>query len=61
METCDGTHRFFFADIVAVEEEGTVYVISICTACGKTQVERIEVAKKGSALRLLSEEKQKEK
>ncbi len=54
---CPGNHHFFVAETVGVESEGMIYVVIVCTACGESQAKGHQVAKPGSLLRLLQEEK----
>ncbi len=51
-ETCNGTHRFFVAETFAVEGEGTVGAVVICTACGESKVIIHKVANPTSSISL---------
>ena len=52
-------HHFFVAEVLAVESEGMVYVLIVCTSCGESQAKAHKVAQSGSPLRLLLEDKKK--
>jgi hypothetical protein len=42
--TCSGPHRYFIAETVGVESEGTVSVIAVCTDCGDCIFHKFQVA-----------------
>ena len=50
--TCQGNHRYFVAETFAVEGEGTVGAIVICTACGESKVITHKVASVSSSILL---------
>lgn len=56
---CFGEHRLFVPEVIGVEAEGKVIVITVCTACGDVQFTDYQVANPGSSLRLLREEREK--
>lgn len=56
---CFGEHRFFVAEVVANQSEGTVFVLAICTACGELKSHKITVGHPGDSTRLFLEEKKK--
>ena len=47
---CNGSHRYFIAETGAVEETGTIFVISICTACGDAKKSEFKVSEKPSTI-----------
>ena len=47
--TCSGPHRYFVAETVAVESEGTVSVIALCTECGDSIMKTFSVGTKSPA------------
>ncbi len=49
---CQGSHRFFVAETFAVEGEGTVGAVVICTACGESKVIIHKVANPSSSISL---------
>ena len=49
---CQGNHRYFVAETFAVEGEGTVGAIVICTACGESKVIIRKVAGHSSSISL---------
>ena len=52
---CPGEHRYFVAECVGIESEGTVHVLVVCTACGDFKDHVVRVGP--GAIRLLQEEK----
>lgn len=54
---CFGQHRFFVAEVVANQSEGTAFVLAICTACGELKSHQVVVGHPSDSLRLLLEEK----
>jgi hypothetical protein len=58
-DDCVGQHRYFVAEAVGVEAEGTISIVVVCTACGETFIKTFPVAKPQSSLRLKSENKEK--
>jgi hypothetical protein len=58
---CMAAHSYFVAEVVGVEAEGKVYMLYLCTSCGDAHCREFTVAKPGASLRLMKEEKQKEK
>lgn len=52
VSSCQGNHRYFVAETFAVEGEGTVGAIIICTACGESKVISHKVARAGSSVSL---------
>lgn len=54
---CFGEHRFFVAEVVANQSEGTVFVLAICTACGELKSHKTIVGHPGDSTRLFLEEK----
>lgn len=50
-------HHFFVADTVAVESEGTLTVVAVCTNCGDFISKTVSVAKGHTPLVLRSEQK----
>jgi hypothetical protein len=57
VSSCQGNHRYFVAETFAVEGEGTVGAIIICTACGESKVISHKVARAGSSVSLKLKEK----
>ena len=43
MEPCEGTHRYFVADVAQVTDEGKVCIIVICTSCGASRMTEFKV------------------
>lgn len=41
---CSGQHRFYVAETVGVEPEGTVSIIIVCTSCGEARISTFSVA-----------------
>lgn len=60
-DQCCEYPKFFFCECVGVESEGTVSVIMACTNCGTAKATKITVSQAGSKMRLLFEEKKKER
>ena len=60
-EQCYGGHRYFCAEVVGNESEGKVFVLAICTSCGELKNHVVEVGAKEKSIRLLGEEKRKER
>lgn len=58
---CTADHAFFVAEVIGVPEEGKVYLIYVCTACGDARMKDFRVSEPGKQIRLLLEEKQKGK
>ena len=54
---CTGDHRIFVAEVVGIETEGKVVVITVCTQCGTINFEEKQVSHAGSPLRMLKDEK----
>lgn len=54
--SCAGEHRFFVPEVIAIPEEGQVFIPIVCTACGLFRERCITVGPKGSQIRLLKEE-----
>ncbi len=52
VSSCSGSHRYFVAETFAVEGEGTVGAIVICTACGESKVIIHKVASHSSSISL---------
>ena len=52
VSNCPGSHRYFVAETFAVEGEGTVGAIIICTACGESKTVSHKVARYGSSVSL---------
>lgn len=50
MYVCEGAHRYFVAEVVGVEAEGTVHVIALCTDCGDAIHKSFAVSKKAASL-----------
>ena len=59
MSCKDTDHSFFVADSVAVEAEGTLTVLAVCTRCGDFISDTVSVSKGHSPLILRSETKNK--
>jgi hypothetical protein len=55
-----GRHHYFVPEVVAVPSEGKVFVLAICTECNDFKAHEAIVARPGSTIRLLKEEKTKE-
>lgn len=53
---CNGEHRFFVPEVIAVTDEGQVWIPIVCTACGLFRERCIQIGPKGSQIRLLKEE-----
>lgn len=58
---CTGEHRIFVPEVVGVESEGKIIVVSVCTACDTVNFHEHSVAKPGVPIRLLKEEKKETK
>lgn len=54
---CTGSHRFHIAEVVGVEAEGTVTVITSCIQCGMSIFETKQISHSGAPFRMLLEEK----
>lgn len=50
--TCSGAHRFFVAEVVGVEAEGTIHLIALCTDCGETIHKSFAVSQKAASITL---------
>lgn len=55
-ETCNGQHRFYVAEVIGVESEGKVYLLTLCTSCGAAFCKEFQVSKTPGKIRLLLEE-----
>lgn len=49
-------HRFYVADVVGVESEGTATIIVLCTSCGESFSRVFKVSEGNKPLRLKSTE-----
>lgn len=49
---CQGRHRFFVAETFAVEGEGTVGAVIICTSCGESKLITHKVGRDGCSVLL---------
>lgn len=58
-EPCDGGHRYFVAEVIAVEGEGKAFLLALCTSCGNAFAREFKVSEGRSPVRLLLEEKTK--
>lgn len=58
---CSNEHRIFVAEVLAIESDGKVCVITVCTNCGEISFKEHQVTKPGVQIRLLQEEKLKGK
>lgn len=56
---CFGQHRYFVAEVVGNQSEGTVFTLAICTACGELKSHKTIVGNAGDSLRLLLEERRR--
>jgi hypothetical protein len=56
---CSGDHRYYVAEVVAVEADGKVFVLTLCLQCGDFKSHSQEVSDGCSPIRLLLEEKRK--
>ena len=54
---CTGEHRMFVAEVIGIEAEGKVVVITVCTQCGVVNFDEKQVSGSGAPLRMLKEEK----
>ena len=52
VSNCQGSHRYFVAETFAVEGEGTVGAVVICTACGESKLIIHKVANPSSSISL---------
>lgn len=53
---CTGEHRYFCAEVIAVEATGRVYVLAMCTLCGETFSKEFKVSGGATPLRMLKSE-----
>lgn len=58
---CTLDHSFYVADVVGVEAEGKVFLLYLCTRCGDAYCKEFKVGNPGNPLRLMREEKHKQK
>lgn len=56
---CEGTHDIYVAEVVGVESEGKVVVITVCRGCDTVNFHEHKVTENPGPLRLLQEEKGK--
>jgi len=49
---CHGSHRYFVAETFAVEGEGTVGAVIICTSCGESKLITHKVGREGCSVLL---------
>jgi hypothetical protein len=56
-----GSHHYFVCEVIGVPKEGKVHLLYLCTDCGDSHCKEFVVAAKDSEIRLLKEEKQKDK
>lgn len=49
---CPGDHRYFVAETFAVEGEGTVGAVIICTSCGESKLITHKVGRDGCSVLL---------
>lgn len=54
---CTGEHRYFCAEVIAVEKTGKVFILGMCTSCSDTFCKEFKVSEGGTPLRMLKEEK----
>lgn len=54
---CSGEHRIFVAEVVGVESQGKVVVITVCTDCDTVNFHEHQLSTPGVPIRLLKEEK----
>jgi hypothetical protein len=55
---CEGSHRFFVADVAVIEDEGRVCILVVCTSCGDAQCKDFQVTKTGHKVRLEKQQKE---
>lgn len=52
---CTGGHEIYVAEVVAVESEGKVVVITVCRACDRVNFHEHQVAKSRAPLTFIKE------
>lgn len=57
--SCTGEHHIFVPEVVGVESEGKIVVVTVCTSCDRVNFHEHQVSSVGAPLRLLKEEKGK--
>lgn len=58
LTSCQGSHAIYVAEVVGVEAEGTVTVITVCKHCSNVEFHTKQIAQGPSSLRMLKAEKE---
>lgn len=56
---CEGQHHYFLVDTFALVDEGILFLVAMCTACGNAIMHKLPIAK-GAILPLAATQTKKE-
>lgn len=55
---CTGDHELYVAEVIGVEAEGTVTVITVCRHCDQVEFHTKQISQGHGSLRMLKSEKE---
>lgn len=59
-EACYGGHRFHVADVAVVQDEGKVFILSLCLNCGQGNKNEFIVAQPQNQISKIENRKEKQ-
>lgn len=59
-ETCGGKHQIYVAEVVYVQSEGKLWVVTVCRDCDNVNFHEKQIAKPHIPATLMKNEKEKE-